>query len=340
LFYALRLFDDVDTLSYWSAIETDAEMACLRRLLAGETCSFPVYNEGDVNVALNRVRFDRAPEEVYERLIGTSRPAGESTSDRFREFASSMVNAIGEGRADANHFIRLGGAVLEPWDLTVRHFSYGVTGNYELSPGSEAHGPHQELLFVWLLGHEFGCRVYHSPEVESRTGRRELCDGLLVGDGWCLIAQSKTPTVDSLKTRVKLANKVISLTGDAIGQARGALRFIQNGRRVFKGEEAIEFTSIDRFHLMVVVPELDLLAEATHFGGKLLREVRAATDAYLQIVDPSELARLRSYARAASASSGISFTGALEHVLLGRWERACELPSPFVVSTPPEHAGS
>jgi hypothetical protein len=82
-------------------------------------------------------------------------------------------------------------------------------------------------------------------------------------------------------------------------------------------------------HAIILVPELDLLADATQFGGEFFKEACTKLNAFLHILDISELSRIVQAAEMiARTSEGLSRMEAFDGYLIERTKYSIRQQTP------------
>ena len=173
-------------------------------------------------------------------------------------------------------------------------FFHPKDGFLYISVGDE--GGQQENLAVWMTDSLQPSGVNHSPQVPKGKGHRELTDLLLSYEFGTVLIESKTLTIfnrTSLPSRESLAADVSKHIDKAVAQLRGAVRILKLGATVFdKHGTPLNVERKQPMHSIVLVPDFDLIQDASHYGLDFIASFMKATGGYLHLLDLAELLRV------------------------------------------------
>jgi hypothetical protein len=158
-------------------------------------------------------------------------------------------------------------------------------------------GAQQEEVAIWLVSHLRPTGSARSPQFRDGKRLKELTDLFLAYEDGFFLIESKALAILSrqqLPARDKLRHDLEKDVRKAVRQLCGALRSIRSGRQIIDSDgKDIEFgTPVDAPHLIVLVPDMELLAGVTEFGGEQLRQLARKNQAYFHFLDPKELLRV------------------------------------------------
>lgn len=219
------------------------------------------------------------------------------------------------------------------WNGITNHY---ITNQLVTSPIgilTKNEGDQQEELCTWLLDNLSPSGAYKGTVVREGKQERELTDVLINYPDGCFLIESKTLAVferNGLPSRSKLRKNVLKNIKKALSQLQGACRNIRAGLKVTSVSGEIIPINIEMPpHCIVLVPELSLLTSDDALGGELLKDFLKQQQAYLHLLDPSELMDLM------RAAGHIAFLGkktskmmAFDAMLIERWQKAVDLDSP------------
>jgi hypothetical protein len=332
--YAIEILDDPsDPMYVWSAVETDNELAALRKIVGKASCGIYLFNEIAVNVAFTSIRFEHLPAtiEPFSRHGPVRKPRyGE------HDFSAEMDTGIARFRAQDTTVTALHARRNQPWDqVGLWYYSTG-SGPSSLSAFDANEGAQQEALSLWIAD---ACAIggaHLNPNVaqsDSPEKKRELCDLLIAEGHHSFIIQSKALSIHiraNLPNRARLHAKTVKYVRAALRQASGSVRSLRQGHTVT--DTAGKLIDIDRdqpMHLIVLIPDLSLLSAADDLGGRFLREQAISTGCFIHILDPTQLLRVtQAVTELAAQSTRWPKIAVLDAYLIERFERAltCDTP--------------
>jgi hypothetical protein len=299
LLYGL-LFNDghLEEAVRWSLFEEPHELERLRSLSSHGTMRLAVFNEAAICVAIGDCAVSNAPASLLALCQDAKpypfRPDGvdSSTAD---EADSRLVQLLkGTLSADEGTFVD----VLPPatWSPVKNHFITNNAASGLVSLFDADEGGQQEALAHWLLDELSPEGAFRNPQVDERGKMRELTDILLTHPYGNVLFESKALSLlarTTLPPRDRLAQQTVGHIEKAARQLAGAARNIAAGLCVMDGKGNI--IKVDRTqppHLVILIPELSLIAGREEVGIPFFHAVMQNTRGFLHILDPNELLRI------------------------------------------------
>jgi hypothetical protein len=282
----------------WSLFEEPHELESLRALSSHGTMRLAVFNEAAVCVAIGDCTVSNAPASLLALCQDVNpypfRPDGvdSSTADE----ADARLEQLLKGTLSADEGIFVD--VLPPatWWPVKNHFITNNAASGLVSLFDADEGGQQEALAHWLLDELSPEGAIRSPQVDERGNVRELTDILLTHPYGNVLFESKALSLlarTTLPPRDRLAQQTVSHIDKAARQLAGAARNIAAGLCIMDRKENI--IKVDRTqppHLVILIPELSLIAGREEVGIPFFETVMQNTRGFLHILDPIELLRI------------------------------------------------
>jgi hypothetical protein len=175
------------------------------------------------------------------------------------------------------------------------------------------------------MSHEYGAFL-----IESKT--------------LAILVRSEIPRRDKLAAQVRKHH-----LPEAMRQLSGGLKNLRRGLRITdqKGNDiSVERKALP--HVIVLMPDLTLLHDATEFGGEFFMEKCLECEAFFHILDPGQLLRVvQAAGMIARRSKSVTLLMAFDHLLMERAKRSWKLQTPdfdvihsFVDGPEPEVPGT
>ncbi|HEV3040293.1 MAG TPA: hypothetical protein VHA33_21190 [Candidatus Angelobacter sp.] len=343
LWYGVQIADDpAHPGTLWSIAESDEELTAVARLLKTEQLSVFLFNEEGINVASARMRI-RFAEPNGISIITEAKPAPEGTSTHSHTFIESL---LAPGSSMKLHEA----TPAEPceWREVQARLLTQRLSSCDLAMMTGEEGDQQELLAEWLMD-ALGAPVsVRNPIVHEQKGRpRELSDLLLSHEYGSFLLESKALAIiarDVLPDRLTLRRQVLKHLNKAISQLTGACANIRRGLRITDqvGRD-LAMTRDQPIHCIVLVPDLDIIADCDMLVPKLSLSILQKAKGFLNLLDIVELRRLVHNARhMASNSKLLTPIMAFDGILLKRFELISTQRTPDVrfsmtLGTPNDH---
>lgn len=327
LVYGVRVFDDATKpATIWSVAEHKAELDALLALAQKKECPLFLFNELTLNSAWNDVYVDfgaDAPAWIATAEIG---PVDHAT---MKDEVHRLIDGLPGSARCSPELVLSRLRLLHEWRETVNHY---ITNQATVSPVhlfNSDEGGQQENLAVWITDSLQLSGVNHSPQVPKGKGRRELTDLLLSYEFGTVLIESKTLTIfnrTSLPSRDSLAAGVSKHIDKAVAQLRGAVKTLKLGSTVFdKHGTPLNVERTQPIHSIVLVPEFDLIQDASKYGREFIASFMEKTGGYLHLLDLAELLRVVQAAQMISRE-GTSTTPmmAFDYYLIERAKKTLE----------------
>jgi hypothetical protein len=326
LAYGVQLEDDPKhPATLWSLLEYEDEVRAFLTLTEHPKCFVFLFNELAVNVTWGEVNIDFS--DLFSRNF-IQRSSLHPTED---------TNAVAEvsARIDALHldnFYQDNSRVVRTLEVPEWHplenyyianrISRSLISMFETNEGDQ-----QEEIALWLIDNLQPTGAVKSPQVHESSRARELSDLLISYNYGAFLIESKTLAIlarATLPNREKLTQGVTKHLQKATKQLIGGVKNLRRGHRVTDLEDnEIEVERTNPTHVIVLVPDLSLLANVTEFGGDFIRKASLECGGIFHILDPSELLRVVQAAEMISASSTtLTKIMAFDYYLMERAKRA------------------
>jgi hypothetical protein len=296
LAYALSLEIGGEPFVIWSVAEWLPEIDGIRSMARSKRCNVYLYNEVSINVAeSNFICSVESLDEILSAITLYERP------DPRGEIPWALVgDALGaEGESEFSDRCVSVELSRDPAGWSEIHPIYITDAGKQapLSLLSPDEGAQQEQLGTWLVSHLQPARSVRSPRFRDGAHMKELTDLLFAYESGCFLVESKALAIlsrDTLPTRAKLRRDVAKDVRKAVKQLGGAIRSIRRGVPIVDSDGVPMEVGLpeDAPHLIVLVPDLNLLAGLTEYGGEELRDLARKYRAYFHFLDPKELLRV------------------------------------------------
>ncbi|WP_060090478.1 hypothetical protein [Burkholderia ubonensis] len=311
LLYALHIFDDVKQPALlWSVAERDEEILAIRALLRGESCQFFLFNELAVSSAWRESKLTVPVGDMESMLDGVL--LGHVDYSAVKDRVHGVLGAVHLGSAP-NGVVLVDAKNLDDWKIAQSTYITNRLENSTLELFDKDEGRQQENIGLWLADSLHPSGAHHSLQVPSgKAGgkqRRELTDIALSYEYGSIFIESKALSIfirNELPSREKLAKDVSGHVKKAVAQLRGGIRKIQSGTSIMdKNGAPVEIERKNPVHAIVLIPEFDLVEDASLYGSGFIADFMKATGGFLHLLDISELLRLVQAAQMHSERSEI-----------------------------------
>ena len=332
LVYGIQIDDDPEhPVVLWSLLEYDDEVDAMRALMAHPKCVLFLFNELVANVAWGEVDIDLS-DEPLRALIESATLHPTDDMDALGE-VSQRIEALhrGELTPTDGHVLIL--PDVRAWHPITSHYITNRASRSLISIFETDEGAQQEEIALWLTDNLQPTGAVKNPQVHELNKVRELSDLLLSHEYGTFLIESKTLSVlarEALPNRAKLSRDVIKRLRKATSQLVGGVKNLRRGLRITDAEgREVEVERTKPPHVIVLVPDLTLLSEATEFGGDFIRESSKKSGGVFHILDPKELLRIVQAAEMISAR-GETTTPimAFDFYLMERFKRAVTSNTP------------
>lgn len=337
LAYAVRIEDDKDhPATIWSLLEYDDEFFALLTLVEKPKCFVFLFNELAVNVTWGEVEIDLSDRHDSELIRSSALHPRTNTKTSIKTHATDEVAK----ELDALHRAQLAwrdGQVVKilevpEWHSLESHYITNRASSSLISIFEGNEGRQQEEIALWLIDNLQPIGAVRSPQIHEKKVR-ELTDLLISHEYGPILIESKVLGIisrNTLPNRSKLAADLVKDLQKATRQLIGGVKNLQRGYRItdIEGRE-LEVERIKPPHVIILVPDLSLLFEATQFGGEFIRTASASVGGFFHILDLFELLRIVQAAEMISArSETVSRIMAFDYYLMERAKRAAKSETP------------
>jgi len=305
-------------------LEREEEKEALIALAKEGVCQLFLFNELGISTAWKSVEVKKS--EELSKLVYNCQ-VGPIKQDEFKGKVSQMLEE--ELLNQKNRFIVLSIDNDDKWKFIHSTYISNQLNESTIHLSEEVEGNHQEELALWLIDNIHPKGTYHSPQINTKSGKKELTDLLLTYNNGCFLLESKALSVfcrDSLPNQADLANDIGKHIEKAIKQLKGAVRQLKLGTSIYSisGDE-VSVERIKPAHCLIVVSELALVSKTNMIGLNAMRNFMISTNAYIHLVDPSELMRIVQVANIIhSKNNKMSKIEAFDFYLLERARMAME----------------
>ena len=299
LLYGL-LFDDgeAEEAVRWSLVEEPLELESLRALVSQPILRLAVFNEAAVCVVFGECSVSNVPASLLALCEGVEpypfRPDGVDSVTTAK--ADLRLGQLLKGTLSEEEGIFIDLQPPSTWVPIKNHFITDSAASGLVSLFDADEGGQQEALAHWLVDALSPEGATRSPQVDERGNVRELTDILLTHRYGNVLFESKALSLlsrPSLPSRDRLAQQTVGHINKAARQLAGAARNIATGFSITdKKGNLIKVDRTEPPHLVILVPELSLLAGREEVGIPFFRDVMQNTRGFLHILDPSELLRI------------------------------------------------
>jgi hypothetical protein len=332
LAYGVQIEDDPDhPATLWSFLEYEDEFAALRTLTSQPKCFIFLFNELAVNVAWGETSIDLSNESLVGMIESIAlHPPSETVASRE---IGALIDALHRRElapydGHATEFLEV-----PEWHPLENYYITNSISRSLLSIFETNEGRQQEEAVLWLIDNLKPTGATRSPQIHEPPKPRELSDLLLSYEHGTILIESKVLGIlarSNLPNRAKLAADVTKDLRKATRQLRGGVKNLRRGHKItdLKGDE-VKVEREKPPHVIVLVPDLSLLWQATEFGGEFILRASSECGGFFHILDPSELLRIVQAAEMISAQS-ITMTPimAFDYYLMRRVEYAIKSETP------------
>ena len=325
LLYVLRIWDDAkDPANLWSILEHKEEKDALLALAKDGVCQLFLFNELGVNTAWKSIKVKKS-NELFKLLYNC--PIGPIKQDKFQKKVSQVLYE--ESLNPKGKFLSLNIDNNDEWKFIRSTYISNQLNQSSINLNENIEGSQQEELSLWLIDNIHPKGAFHSPQINTKSGKREFTDLLLTYNNGCFLFESKALSVlcrNSLPSQADLTNDTGKHIEKAIKQLKGAIRQLKLGTPIYSasGNEISVERTIPA-HCLIVVSELKLVPKTSIIGLDAIKDFMISTQAYIHLVDPSELMRIVQAADIIfSNSNKISKMEAFDFYLLERAKIALE----------------
>ena len=331
LAYGIEIPDDPNHPGFlWSVMESDDERSALLTLINNPKCVAFLFNEIVVNVAWTDLLIDISSVDA-KQLIQTSvlAPSNDLVTDSKKSVLAEMDT---DRSASATRVVVELPSVSEWHPIQSTYITNQVMVS-ALSLFEKDEGKQQEEIGLWLADNLHPRGAFKSPQIHEPKKVRELSDLLLSYEYGTFLIESKTLNIlsrDTLPPRDKLTRDLIKHLDKAVNQLIGGLKNIQRGYRVTDLSGAdIEVNRTHLPHVIVLVPDLSLLAREARYDGKFFSRTMEMSRALFHILDPIELLRMvQAAGMIAETSETLTTMMAFDAYMIERAKIARERSSP------------
>lgn len=326
LLYALKINDDGDSGAVlWSVVEREEEINGIRGLASGAALSTFLFNEIAVNVAWREVPATSSNADLA--MWATIAEIGAFDHSSAHARINEALNCLHRRSDEDDGWIRyqIGGFV--DWKRILNHFLPTGAPSSLIDIFDRDEGRQQEQIGIWLTDNLNPNSVYHSPQVFKGGTMRELTDILLSHWAGTVLIESKTLSIlarNRLPDRSKLIRDVAGHVEKAFDQLQGGIRQLRAGAALTRKDGApIDVERKKPPHAIVLIPDLDLIADPPTYGLKFITDFVRATGALPHLLDLSELLRVVQAAEMiALRGQAATIMEAFDYYLMERSERA------------------
>jgi hypothetical protein len=330
--YAVQIDDDPNhPATLWSILEYDDEVSALQTLIKNPKCFVFLFNELAVNVAWGEVDIDLS-NEASRGLIESAKlhPADEVTASMK---VGDLIDEVHGGQLLPNECYATEPLETSEWHPIESHYITNSISTSLLSIFETDEGRQQEEAALWLIDSLHATGAVMRPQIQEGTRSRELSDLLLSYEHGYFLIESKSLSIfarESLPNRDKLARDITKHLQKATSQLQGSVKNLRRGHPIMDlKEQEIKVEKSKAPHVIVLVPDLTLLSDATEFGGDFIQRASLECGGFFHILDPSELLRVVQASEMISAKKPtMTKMMAFDYYLLRRAERAITHKTP------------
>jgi len=324
--YGVQIDDDPEHSGVaWSVFEYEDELAGALVLRTNFQCVVFLFNEIAVNVAWGNVHLDLSG-SVPTHLLNSAKLGPIPDASAFQDEVHATLDTLRLGEGAGVTGVLLDWATLPEWHPIHNHYITNQLQRGLLSIFEENEGSQQEEIAHWLIDNLDPEGAFRNPQVHEEGGVRELCDLLMSHQYGAFLIESKTLSIwvrPELPRRTKLTSQIRRHhLPEAIRQITGTVKNLRRGLRItdHRGTEIqVEREALP--HVIVLVPDLTLLHDATEFGGEFFKNQCLNCGSFFHILDPAQLLRIVQVAGSlASRVKSITALMAFDHFLMKRAE--------------------
>lgn len=329
--YGLAIKDgDAYPALIWSIAESDEEIFALKELSQGKKCVFHAFNELAINVFWSEFSMSEGRGLIIDITSKASKCS--KVSEASDEFHQKVEMAVMSG-INSNDVCRIPIRLDFGLQKLLNSYITNRIGVSDISIFDLDEGRQQEEVALWLVDNLHPIGALRSPQVCEPSGRvRELSDLIITYEMGNFILESKTLNIfgrENLPTREKLSQDLSKHLDKACRQLSGGLKNIKMGCEIRDTEGRIfDVHRTEDGHVIVLVPDLELMSNLEAFGGKFQRDFLEKTKHCLHFLDVSELLRVVQAAEMISEAQSITKLMAFDYYLLKRSKISLEKDSP------------
>jgi len=336
--YGIVVPDDEDDPSFlWSLYERAEELSALAAILSSKCLQVALFNELAVNVASSSVLLRIASDAQATTAALVNGSAAYVRPDPRAGIPNNLMveplRRMATGAYDGLDLVEIDSTDRPDWrEMKSMYVTNRIKPSWLLVlSGNE--GGQQEELGIWLIDSLQPDGAILNPQIEDRGRMRELTDVLMTYDNGVFLIESKALTVlnrEALPSRGKLASDVAKHADKAVKQLTGAIRSIRREVPIYDMDGAeLRFTRTIAPHVIVLIPDLDLLYGVTRFGGEHLAALCENVNAFFHFLDPVELLRVVQTASMVARQRGnVSVMDSFYDRLVRRIQIAIRHPDP------------
>ena len=332
--YGLLLEDDVShPATIWSLLEYPDELQGILGLTENSKCAIFLFNELALNVAWAEAEIDLSASKFRNFLNSSELHPVCDSSDHLAEVGMG-IELLRDMELKVQGAGMLVSSKVVEWYPITNHYLTNRVEDSKISILDTDEGRQQEELAHWLTDNLHPLGAVRSPQIHEEAKIRELSDILLSYENGCFLIESKTLGIwarQALPSRNKLANDVAKHLRKAVGQLIGGVKNIRRGLKItdVKGND-VEVERKPTPHVIVLVPDLNLLIDAFEFDGDFFKRSCEECDALFHILDLSELLRIVQAANMISArSTAVTPMEAFDCYLIERSKISWEQKTPY-----------
>lgn len=329
--YGVQLDKDPDHSGIvWSIFEYTDEVIGALGLINNSKCTVFLFNELAVNVAWCDATVDLSGKIIADLLNKLNLHPLEDILNIDEDVTKSLSQF--HGNTPTSDLI-FDCPIVSAWNAIRSHYITNRIETSLISIFEKDEGRQQEEIAHWLVDNLHPIGAVRSPQIYEESKVRELSDIFLNYENGCFLIESKTLSIfvrDELPSRKKLADAVTKHIGKAIRQLTGAVKNLQRGLRVTDEHgKSIDIKKSHFPHIIILVPDLNLLWNAQELNGIFFMKVCADANSHFHILDPAELLRIVQAANMISDSSkSITPIMAFDYYLIERSETSWKQSTP------------
>ncbi|MBA0340268.1 hypothetical protein D7U87_06010 [Stenotrophomonas maltophilia] len=295
LLYALRVCDDGDSGGIlWSVMERTEELNGILGLARGEPLVVFLFNELAVNVAWKNLPTPGALDRLS--MWADSAELGQVDHAMMKSTIEPLIDRLHQSDLSNGEWLLLEIGGESSWNALDNHFITADAASSLIDLFDENEGNQQEQLGIWLTDNLHPLGIHHSPQIPKGSGTRELTDILFSHEFGAVLIESKTLSIlarERLPDRAKLKRDISAHIGKAFAQLRGAIRALRSGVPVTNPKgDTLTIERDKPSHAIVLIPDLELVADHEAYGIEFMRDFMGATGAFAHLLDISELLRV------------------------------------------------
>lgn len=329
--YYLQIADDDENpIRFWSGANEQSEIDLLRRLLDGEDAYASLFNETCTNIASARIAVEAIGSNT-RHILGSGTPVSCP-----EQLLIPRINAILEKNEDDSSN-RIDIKTNSHWEFNNVTYITNTLERSSINFQGTDEGDQQQELIRWLVDGLHPRGAYLSPQIHEPSGKKEFTDIFLSYDLGSFIIESKTLSIfsrSSIPGRSKLSRGIQKHVDDAIHrQLRIACRQLIEGIEIFDkiSENKLNVNRQYLPHAICLIPDLSLIRGKGEYGGRIINEFFEKNNAYLHILDTTQLFRMVQAAQMLSSqSSAITPIRAFDAYLLERFGIAKTINEPDI----------